>query len=143
FEAEFHERQFPEFASEHGLLEVGSDGDPELTLRLQIVQLDESENTYMIHSTALYHDEVQTEPERVCLECSPEAAVTDALSEVARAAAVVVEHRATYEPEPDVAPVQESAPPADASRVRTLGPASYVGISASALGLGSVIAGAV
>src|SRR5690554_2487821 len=37
-EAEFRERQFPKFAREHGMLEVGPDEDPELTLRLQIIQ---------------------------------------------------------------------------------------------------------
>lgn len=143
FETEFHERQFPQFASEHGLLEVGSNGEPELTLRLQIVQPDKAENIYMIHSTAIYHDKVNIESNRACLQCSPAQAVADALSNVESAAAAVVENRATYEPEPEEVPTPDPAPPADAPRVRTLGPASYVGISASALGLGAVIAGAV
>jgi hypothetical protein len=145
FEAEFHERQFPEFASKHGLLEVGPDGEPELSLRLQIWQLEDAVGTYVLNSSALYHDKVSTEPERLCLQCTPADAVADALSNLARAAAAVVESRAELEPAPVEAPAPEQldAAPAAPSRVRVLGPASYVGISTCALGLGAAIAGAV
>lgn len=142
--AEF-ERQFPGFAEEHGLLEVDTTGEPELTFRLQLQQLESGAADYLIYSTAIYHDNVYTDVERTCLNCSPADVVANALTNLAKAAEAVVESRAKIaaakaaSEEAVEVPVAPPPPP----RVRVLGAASWVGIASTALGLGAGISGAV
>lgn len=143
FGTELYERQFPAFAKEHGLREV-SGKDAELTFRLHITQLDEDVNGYVISSAAIYHGEVLTEPERVCLQCTPSEVIAEVLINLERAAAAVVEHRAELErEEAEAALTYELPTPAPEPRVRELGVLSYIGISSVAFGLGGAIAGAV
>lgn len=143
FGTELYERQLPGFAKGRGLREVSSK-DAELTFRLHITQLDDDVNGYVVSSAAIYYGEVLTEPERVCLQCTPAEVIAEALINLERAATAVVEHRAALEPaEAEAAPTHELPTPAPEPRVRTLGALSYLGISSIALGLGGAVAGAV
>src|SRR5690606_1349789 len=144
-QAEF-QRQFPAFAEEHGLVDA-STVEPELTFRLQLRKLDNGTDNYMIYSTAIYHDKVDTAIERTCLRCSPASVVARALTTLADAAAAVVENRSAYEatkaPAVEVEPEQPIAPPSPPPRVRVIGAVSYVGFASTVVGLGLGIAGAV
>lgn len=145
-EAEF-KRQFPAFAEQHGLREVGREGKPELTLRLQVMQMENDPTTYVIYTTAIYHDKVDSFDARSCLQCSPADVVANLLSNVASAAAAVLESRAELATaasvDVPVAEVPHLVTPPSPPRVRTIGATSYVGFASAAVGVGATIWGAV
>ena len=143
------QRQFAPLAHEYGLHETE---DAELVLRLEFGEVDKSAGVYVIHSEATYQGEALPRDEpRTCVRCTPADLVADGLRIVQPAAQEVVERRQAAAARSEEMAAEDSRevdgpPQSDAgqdSRSRMLGPAGYVGIASSVLGLGGAIAGAV
>ena len=133
----------------HGMLRVPLGTVPrdelDLYVRLEVSQPDPSVDVFLVHAVALHRGEVlRREDVRTCVQCTASELVEDGLKiipvvlediEARRAEAAVQEEPPA--PKPPSSETRDVAPP------RAPGPVGITGISASALGLGSAIAGAV
>jgi hypothetical protein len=143
------EQQFADIAPAHGLVQAESPA-AELVIRLEFTQPDPKVGVFVTHALAVYSGDVlQRDEARTCVQCTASEVAADGLKILVPAADLVEARRAeaaaqrqaeldAAEPPPPVV----DAPPRSAVRHR-IGPVGYVGISSSAIGLGTAIAGAV
>jgi hypothetical protein len=142
------EQQFADIAPAHGLVKAESLA-ADLVIRLEFTQPDPKVGAFVTHALALYSGDVlQRDEARTCVQCTASEIAADGLKILVPAAELIearrVEAAAQRQAELEAAkptPVVDASPP---SAVRhPIGPVGYVGISSSALGLGTAIAGAV
>ncbi len=145
--AEELERQLDALVDAHGLERAAEREAASLYLRLELNQPDASAEVYLVHVVAVYEGEViRREDARACIACTPTEMVEDGLRAIPRALSDIDEQRAAAEEAAAAAELEQDEPPAPVvsdEPFRPIGALGYVGISASALGLGTAIAGAV
>jgi hypothetical protein len=136
--------QLGSLASEHDFT-LDETGDPDVTMRVRITQPEGQAAVYLITATAELDGETIAETrEQVCLRCTPDEVASESLTILPGAVEQARKALAEAEPPPPEPTIDEpeDEPFVDA-RVAPLGPAGYVGIAASAVGLGAAIAGTV
>lgn len=143
------EQQFAEIAPAHDLVQAEPPA-ADLVIRLEFTQPDPKVGVFVTHALAVYSGDVlQRDEARTCVQCTASEIAADglkilvpAVNEVdARRAKAAAQRQAELEAAEPPPPVVD-APQRSAVR-HQIGPVGYVGISSSAIGLGTAIAGAV
>ena len=136
-------------ADAHGMvrvsLETVSRDEIDLYVRLEVTQPDPSVEVFLVQAVALHRGDVaRREDVRSCVQCTASELVEDGLKIIPVVLEDIEARRADAAAE-EVPPAPEPPPPEtrDVAPSRALGPVGITGISASALGLGGAIAGAI